>query len=117
MEITLTEKDMDALASAIAKKIEEKVIGKLLMSPSYDALSETAKRLATLQIDSLNFKIEAVEAMRQALVVDGRDLLKDIVMNAVSQVRKDDPYLHKEIAKAMYEAALSQAQKMLPSEG
>ncbi|MFQ1062181.1 hypothetical protein [Bordetella trematum] len=114
MEITLSEKDMETLTVAIAKRIEDRVIGKLLMNPSYEALSEVARRWATMQIDAMNFKAEAVEAMRAAMRADGGAMLRSIVLDAVRAVNANDPELRRAVAQGVYQAAAEHADRLRP---
>ena len=113
MEITLNEKDMQDLVDALAKRIEDRVIGKLMGAPSYEALTDTARRWATVQIKSEGFQAEAIHAMKEELSANGQRLLRKMVLEAVRSTRPEDPELRKIIAEVMYEEALAHAEKLL----
>lgn len=115
MEINLSEKDMENLAELVSHKIENRVIGKLISSPSYDALSESAKRWATMFIDKEHFADEAVLTIKDYLSRHGEYLLRKIVMDAVREVNKDDPELKKIIANGIYQVALEHTQSLNPN--
>lgn len=112
MEITLSDKDIDALAANLEKRITARVVGRLALDPAWDVMSERAKEIALLHIDKDTFAFEAAEQMSKRLQQNGEKLLREIVLDAVHKVRAQDPAMQREIAKGICEAIEAHAARI-----
>lgn len=105
MEITLSDKDMDSLATAVATKLHEKVLQLLMADGAWEVMSKKAKSVAELYLERDNFEHEAANAMASRLQADGAQLLTSIVQAAVYKVSADDPELAKTVRAEIFRQA------------
>lgn len=112
MQIQLSDEDFERLAALLERRITDRVVGRVMQNPAWDGMTDEAKRIALMHIGSDTFRTEAVMALKKEMQDGSREVVRQMVREAVFKVHADDPELRKAAARGVYEAAHAAAERL-----
>lgn len=112
MEVTLSQKDLQALAEIVGAKINRDMFNAHVSQEAHDQMKKIASSYVSIHVNENNFQADVQEILTKMLDRSGRQMLREIVYGALVDVLGSEKELVRLARQTIAKAAKEEADKV-----